>query len=284
MKVNIFILCFNEEVLLPRTVSFYKTNIPCCQITILDNESTDNSIKIAKKLGCKIISWTSNFKDMIDDIQYRNLKNNCWKSIKDGWIIMIDMDEWLCVSESDLLQERNFGTSILSVQGLNIVGESEKKDLSDIDDLNKLEKYQLYDYESKNLCFLRESIDEMNYTYGAHQCFPKGKRVQYSWKRYYNKHMVFLGLPYYEEKQISRYKRSGEMRLRGLATHYSDSKSKIKKEYEDAFLQSSDLYFIDYYYFYPSFLPLSLIPPSLIPTSLILMIIILFFFFFLVLD
>jgi len=247
MQINIFILCFNEQVLLPRTIKFYKTNIPSCQITILDNESTDNSVEIALQHGCKVITWTSNYKDMIDDIQYRELKNNCWKGIKDGWIIMIDMDEWLCVNETDLQREKNLGTTILSVEGVNMIGESSKKDLSDIKDLNReIVRYQFYENESKNVCFLREYIDDMNYTYGAHKCFPQGRKIQYSRLRYYNKHMLFLGYPYYKDKQMKRYKRSGEMRVLGLATHYSDDKLKIKKEYEDALRQSLNFYFIDF--------------------------------------
>jgi hypothetical protein len=94
----------------------------------------------------------------------------------------------------------------------------------------------------------------MNYTYGAHKCFPRGERIQYSWKRYYNKHMLFLGYPYYEDKQIKRYKRSGEMRLLKLATHYSDDKLKIKKEYEDALRQSLNFYFIDFYFIFTKFI------------------------------
>ena len=245
MNVNIFILCFNEEVLLPRTISFYKKNIPCCKITILDNESTDSSPKIAKELGCEVITWTSNFKDMIDDLQYRKLKNNCWKSIKDGWIIMIDMDEWLCVNEKELFQEKELGTTILSVQGINMIGESVKKDLSDIEDLNDIVKYRQKNEESKSLCFLREFVDEMNYNYGAHKCSPKGARIRYSRKLYYNKHMLLLGYPYYEDKQIKRFLRSSEMQKINLATHYTDDKKKIKQDYEDALYQSNDFRFIN---------------------------------------
>jgi hypothetical protein len=49
----------------PKTIHHYKTYLPNCHITIYDNESTDNSVNIAKQLGCSIVSWKKT--DEIDD-------------------------------------------------------------------------------------------------------------------------------------------------------------------------------------------------------------------------
>ena len=104
MEINIFILCYNEAPLLPHMVKHYKKYLPNCKITIYDNESTDNSVELAKSLGCSIISWNSN--NIIDDHKYLEIKNNCWKHITHGWIIMADMDEFLCVTEQELMKEK----------------------------------------------------------------------------------------------------------------------------------------------------------------------------------
>lgn len=226
--INIFILCYNESILLPHTVTHYKKNIPSCKITIFDNESTDNSAEIAKSLGCNVISWSSN--NIIDDFKYKFLKNNCWKAVKEGWILVLDMDEWLCITEKELNEEKSMGTTILKVQGVEMVGESRTLDLSDID-LYNLNKYVEYDDESKNLCFLRDSIFEMNYGMGAHHSDPRG-RVQYSSKTYINRHMSHLGLRFLMDKMEKRYKRSEEMRARGYAIHYSNDPRTVKMKYD----------------------------------------------------
>ena len=93
VSVHIFLLCYNEEFLLPKTIHHYKTYLPNCHITIYDNESTDNSVNIAKQLGCSIVSWKTT--DEIDDEKYVEIKNTCWNGLHDGaWVIVGDMDEW----------------------------------------------------------------------------------------------------------------------------------------------------------------------------------------------
>jgi hypothetical protein len=233
MDINVFLLCFNESVLLPYTVKHYKKYLPSCKITIYDNESTDNSVEIAKELGCSIISWSSN--DMIDDFKYKEIKNNCWKSIKKGWVIMADMDEFLCVSEDDLMKEMNLGTTILNVKGCDMLGESKTFDLSDID-LQNIKKYIDNHYENKKLCFLRENITEMNYECGAHCCNPQGYNdIKYSSNMYINKHMSFLGLIFFTNKYIERYKRAANMRKHGMAVHYTQDIVAIENIYRNNF-------------------------------------------------
>ena len=219
MDVSIYLLCFNEEILLPKTVEHYRRYIPNCKITIYDNESTDNSVNIARSLGCSIVSWNS--KNEINDIMYRDIKNTCWKDVDNGWIIMADMDEWLCVSQQDLLDEYNHDTTILTVKGFNMIGDSKRVDLSDID-VHGLTWGIYHSAESKSLCFLREKIQEINYSCGAHRCIPKGEIV-YSEKNYINKHIVYPGVDFWINKNISRFVRAESMRKIGMATHYSNN-------------------------------------------------------------
>ena len=227
MEINIFIVCYNESVLLPHTISHYRRNLPNAKITIIDNMSTDDSFEIANNLNCKVINWDTN--NIIDDIKLRDLKNNCWKNVTTGWIIMIDMDEWLNVNESDLYNELLQGTTILSVRGIDMIGESNSLDLNDID-LHKINKYIENERESKKLCFLRNSIIDINYDLGAHNCNPNGV-INYSSKIYINKHMRALGSLFVINKNIIRYNRSHEMIRIGLCIHYTNDNFKVFEDY-----------------------------------------------------
>ena len=135
MNVSLFLLCYNESALLPHTIKHYRKYLPNCSITIYDNESTDNSVELAKSLGCNVISWNSN--NIIDDFKYVKIKNNCWNTVTCGWVIVADMDEFLCVTDQDLLKETNNGVSLLTIKGVNMIGESSKIDLTDIDNSHR---------------------------------------------------------------------------------------------------------------------------------------------------
>jgi len=237
MDINVFLLCYNESVLLPHVVKHYKKYLPSCKITIYDNESSDNSVEIAKSLGCSVVSWKTD--GTLNEFKLTDIKNNCWKSVKNGWVIVADMDEFLCVTEKNLLEEFNKGVSILAVRGLDMIGESKLLDLSDID-LQLVTKYVDNIYEYKWLCFLREKINDMNYDHGAHSCQPSGDIV-FSSNEYINKHMSDLGLQFIINKNINRFNRSRLMHRYGLAQHYSEDIAHITKMYTDKLKRCSIL-------------------------------------------
>jgi len=226
-KVNIFILCFNESVLLPHTIHHYRTMLPLADITIYDNESSDDSVKIAKSLGCKVVSWSS--KGILNELNQTSLKNKCWKSVKEGWVIVLDMDEWLCVTEADLNAEEKAGTTILDILGYDMIGTSKEVDLHDIN-LHRITRANPHKPENKSLCFFRPDIKEINYSPGAHTSMAEGN-VKYSKKKYINKHMSSLGMPFLVNKMKERFKRTHKMRAQRMATHYTTSTRKIRNLY-----------------------------------------------------
>jgi glycosyltransferase involved in cell wall biosynthesis len=91
MKIDLYTVCYNEELILPYFFRHYKQF--CDNITIFDNYSTDNSIKIAQNAGANIIQFNTN--NIFDDNVHVNIKNNCWKESKADWVIIIDVDEFV---------------------------------------------------------------------------------------------------------------------------------------------------------------------------------------------
>ena len=200
MDIYIFLLCYNESVLLPHTIAHYRAYMPNCNIIIYDNMSTDNSVAIAKSLGCHIIEFNSNGR--MDDYIHLKIKNTCWHNITNGWIICADMDEWLCITDDELYNEYLNGTTILKTKGINMVGDSKNILLDDIN-LHSLDKGVYCSMFSKKCCFFTPKIKSVTYSVGAHTAIFTGD-IKYSKKNYINKHMNFLGLPYYLNKKKNR--------------------------------------------------------------------------------
>lgn len=228
--VALYLLCHNEEILLPEAVRHYRGMIPNVEITILDNESTDNSVLLAQQLGCRVRTWSS--ENQIDDHKFVLLKNNIWKERSRGWVIMADMDEWLCATADDLAREAARGVTVLRVYGLNMVAESNRIDLSDID-LHSLTLGFHMSSRDKLVAFRRPDITEMNYGIGAHQASPQGI-VVLSTHAYVLKHMERLGLPWLRDKWTKRFARATKMQAEGIALHYSAEDAIIVRRQETA--------------------------------------------------
>ena len=240
IEVHIYLLCNNESILIGPTIDHYQKQFRSIhnKITILDNESTDNSAEIALSKGCEVRPFSTDGK--FDDYKNAELKNQIWKEFSDQdqesnlWIIVADMDEWLSISDEELSYENAKGTTILTTIGYNITGNSQQTDLSDID-VHSLVQGFYWPNESKSLCFKRSEIQEMNYELGAHTCNPIG-RVQYSDQTYVVKHMEVLGLPFMIAKFQSRYKRTEKKRLEGewwAGLHYTDNVHEITERYRE---------------------------------------------------
>lgn len=221
MKISIFLICHNEEILLPKTIEHYKKYLPSSTFTIYDNMSTDRSVVIAKELGCNVFSFDTD--EEMDDFKITKIKNNCWRAVLDGWVIVSDIDEWLCIDEEWLEKEEQEGSTILETQGFQIIADSKKKDLSDIN-IHKESFGFACEAHSKKICFKPKDV-EINYTLGGHFCEPKGN-VKFGGS-YMVKHMDWLGLEFKLNKNKVRFERSEKMRKLGMYTHYKENEKEI---------------------------------------------------------
>ena len=132
LDVRIFLLCYNEAVLLPHTIAWYRARLPGARIVVYDNESTDDSAALAASLGCEVRTYRTGGR--MDLTTLRTLRNSCWFEVEAGWVIMADMDEWVDVTEADLRSEEVTGSTVLRVRGFEIVPDSKSPTLSDVAD------------------------------------------------------------------------------------------------------------------------------------------------------
>ena len=53
-------MAYNEAVLLQFMINHYRIRFPDCNIVIYDNQSTDDTKKIALENGCEVVEFNSN--------------------------------------------------------------------------------------------------------------------------------------------------------------------------------------------------------------------------------
>ena len=91
MKISIIIPAYNEEnnllVNLPKIKnSFESNNFSNFEFIVCDNNSTDNTSKIANDFGAKVVFEPIN--------QISRARNTGAKSASGDWLVFIDADSW----------------------------------------------------------------------------------------------------------------------------------------------------------------------------------------------
>lgn len=244
MKIKLYLVCYNEAIMLPRTVDHYRRKLGAnnVNIVILDNYSTDNSVDVALSLNTNVQSWGD--RDQVDDFKLRDLKNDVWRHpdivAAYDWVIVCDMDEWLCCTYMDLLNEQERNATLIKTCGYEMVAKSTTLDLKDVD-LYNLNTGVYSKHMSKCICFSPKHITNINYGIGAHVCEPQGE-IKWSHYQYKLKHMNFLGKNYIVCRNRRRYQRSKRMREQfQLATHYLGRDSEIINLYKSYLRWSSNI-------------------------------------------
>ena len=221
--ITIYTICFNEELILPFFVKWYRKKFPNCRIIIYDNYSTDSTEKIALQNNCQVIKYDSN--NQIRDDLYLNIKNNCWKDAETDWVLVCDVDELLDINQTQLIGEN---CSIILSKGYNMINIEDNLDLESINYGIRAKQYDKY------YLFNRLKIKEINYEAGCHSSNPVGE-VIFSKNIYNLYHYNMLS----EQYLINRYKRnferlSKENKKNGWGIHYKESEQTIKDKFKVA--------------------------------------------------
>lgn len=175
IPISIYMIAYNEDVVLQYTIDFYKERFPGAKFTIFDNESTDKTKEIALKNGCEVISFSTN--NQIVESRITHIKNTCWLNAPTDWVLVCDPDECLDITEEQLKEEEAKGVSIIKSEGWNMVNMEDNYDIAQICHGTRVPQFD------KNYLFDKRSIKIMNYQHGCHSASPQGQ-VKFSDKAY----------------------------------------------------------------------------------------------------
>jgi hypothetical protein len=131
-------------------IDHYRDRFPNCKIVVYDNESSDDTVSIAKANGCEVITYSTN--NQISDKKYLEIKNSCWKTANTNWVLVCDMDELLDITEVDLKHEDSLGTTIIRAEAYNMVNLEDNLDLPGITHGSRFSPYD------KSYCFKKKLI------------------------------------------------------------------------------------------------------------------------------
>jgi glycosyltransferase involved in cell wall biosynthesis len=216
MKIDIYTVTWNEEILLPYFIQFYKNRFPTSEVNIIiyDNESTDNTIQIAKEAGCKIFTYSTN--NTYNEIEHIRIKNNCWKESTADWIFIVDCDEFVNINENELENITEKGYTLVNTVGYNMIN-------TILDIPNTILGTRSIWYDKMSL-FMPKYISEINYNPGCHSCTPSGEKISIYANQIKLLHYKRLSLEYYLNRiQLSRNRLSDINKHYRLGTHFQAS-------------------------------------------------------------
>lgn len=220
--ITIYTITYNEEVILPYFIKWYRDRFPNCKIVVYDNESTDGTKNICLNTpNLQYIPYHTGNK--LSDSTYLKIKNNAWKHADTDWVIVCDVDEFLDVNGSNL----NDNQSIYKSKGFNMFN---LDNLEDITEINYGLPAVQYD---KSILFNRKRLTEINYGAGCHHCEPQGD-VVFSVINPPLYHMKFLNVDYI----VQRYKMyserlSDENKQMRWGYHYQQAEQEIRDSYHN---------------------------------------------------
>ncbi|WP_281310675.1 glycosyltransferase family 2 protein [Flavobacterium flavigenum] len=226
ITIELYLLCFNEEKMIRHTLNYYSEF--CSKITIIDNQSTDDSMHLASTYKNVVFRCLDSGNEFVED-KLTASKNNCWKGSTADYVIVCDMDEFLFDEnlQEKLVEAKEQNIIMPAVTGYNMMSDEfpanyKKRITEQVKHGVRSERFD------KQIIFDPKKVKEINYRPGAHLCNPvfyenthaasgielKLLHYKYLGKDYvYKKHEVYVN----RMSEISRKKKHGYEYLEGEA-------------------------------------------------------------------
>lgn len=234
IKVDVYVLCYNEMKLAPLMMQYWK--LYANHVYICDNGSTDGCLEYFAQFPEFITVYHFDFDGMDDEI-HMYIKNNIWKQSRNkgiDFVMVCDFDECLfcnnIIEKLNYLKENDY--TIIKPVGLGLICEEFPIYNKNILAHNSIKTCNYDFYFNKMILFNPDKIQEINYGVGAHKACPSGKVKLYDTPNIFLLHFDQLGLNYVFEKRENRKNRLSEKnKEHGWGMHYLYSKEQIEEEF-----------------------------------------------------
>jgi glycosyltransferase involved in cell wall biosynthesis len=225
MTIEIFAVSHNES---PMMHYFLRHYLRYGKVTIFDNQSTDDSVKIAEKAGAIIYEFDTN-NEFREDV-LTQIRNTCWKGSKADWVIVTDIDE--LVYHKDLVKTlENIKETVVLPRMFNMYADEFPHIEGQIYDVVK---YGV-EFNSKPCLFRPSEIISMNYEPGCHFANPKGNYSLNFTSPIINLHFKNLSIDYVVERNKLLWSRqSEENNKNGWNWHTNTTQEDVIKNFEQA--------------------------------------------------
>lgn len=224
ITIELYLLCFNEEKMIVHTLNYYSKI--CSKIIIIDNQSTDDSIRLASNYKNVAFKYLDSGNEFIED-KLTESKNNCWKGSTADYVIVCDMDEFLYDENllENLVIAKQQNIIMPTIIGYNMMSDDFPTNYKRL--ITEQVKHGVRsDRFDKHIIFDPKRIKEINYRPGAHLCKPVfyENTIADSEMEFKLLHYKYLGKDYLYKKhkgyvnrmsEISREKKHGYEYLEG---------------------------------------------------------------------
>ncbi|WP_408029825.1 glycosyltransferase family 2 protein [Tenacibaculum xiamenense] len=171
INIELYVLCFNEQKMIRHTLNYYAQI--CSKIVVIDNQSTDNSIELARSYENVEIRYLDSGNEFIED-KLQETRNNCWKGSTADYVIVCDMDEFLYDKNlmEKLLMAKHKGIAIPIIIGYNMMSDHFP---SNYDTLitQQVMHGKRSNWFDKSIIFDPKKVKEINFSPGSHQSYPE---------------------------------------------------------------------------------------------------------------
>jgi glycosyltransferase involved in cell wall biosynthesis len=224
VKITLYIICYNEQLILPHLLNYYSTIVD--KIVVYDNESTDNTLKILNEYKGNLEIRTFKTNHQLRDDIHSKIKNTCWIGDDSDYCIINDADEFIYhpFGLRNYL-EQNLDNDFLTPVGYQMVSDNFPNDYSKLI-IEQVKKGTPDEFYNKLSIINPKRVVDINFKPGGHEVHyevigPNIKTILDSNLKLL--HYKFLGLEYVLNRRKQYPVRMSNMNVeKGWGRHYTE--------------------------------------------------------------